>query len=81
MFNIFKVIEYRVPNDNYFAASKIKQMVTEVQERNKFSKPLEYILTCKDIEREDEELVELSAWRDNKLSNNKGCEHLETLLR
>lgn len=56
-------------------------MVTEVQERNKFSKPLEYILTCKDIEREDEELVELSAWRDNKLSNNKGCEHLETLLR
>lgn len=63
--NIFKAIEYAETSDDYFAVNVNEQAVTEVRERSQFLDPLEYILTSKDLEEEeDEDLAVLMAWLD-----------------
>lgn len=63
-------MKYPKTTNDYFSVNVIKQAPTEVQEKSQFSKPLEYILTSKDLEEfEDEDLAELIVWLDNQL----GC--------
>lgn len=64
-------MEYPETTDDFFAVIVIKQEVTKVHERTKFSCPLEQILTSKELEEdaEDEDLAKLMAWLDNQTSS------------
>lgn len=57
VFNIFKAMEYPTSTNGNFIVNIIKQTVIDVQERSHFLDPLEHILTSKDIEEEDKELM------------------------
>lgn len=73
---IFKAMEYLESADDCFSIGVFEQKILEIQERCQVSNPVEHMLTSKDIDKEDEDLVELMAWFDNQPSNNEGSKQL-----